>query len=437
MVSRTAAAAPALMPTAQDGEGIKVGQRSRFHPGFGIGVGMDSNVFYEDKGEDPAIAAFLVATGWARIGNRQVQDGLLDSPADRTDRKVDYNIGLILGFRQFLDRRSEILKQSRFSLGADIHFIALPGRKFSFEFDDSFFRLAEPRDIQARETLNFNRITNDGRLRLVLRPGGGRVALTAGYLNQLLYFENQDEQVNRSNRIGNGALAEVKWRFFPTSAVYARYSMLYTYYFSCCTEPGTGRNEDNYAHRIEAGYRGQLGKRVVLGAMFGWGLAYYRLDPNGPNFSGPIASLSLDVFPTVRTRLHLSGERTFRDALLGNFFVDYRVRLLASHQFRWRMVASLGGGFVHREYRGLPTPGVEDVNIAAYEGAVRGGTARRDLLFNVLARLEQPLGRFFALRLDYTATIDQSPLVVVFADGTRNEAGFVRHLLMLFGAVRY
>ncbi len=425
------------MPRAEDGEGIKVGKRSRFHPGFGIGFGMDSNVFYESRAEDPAIAGFLVATGWASIGNRSVRGGLLDTPADRTDRKVDYSVGLILGFRQFLDKRSEILKQSRFSLGADVHFIALPGRKFSFEFDDTFFRLAEPRDIQARETLNFNRLTNNGQLRLVLRPGGGRVSLMAGYLNQLLYFENRDNQVNRSNRVGNGAVAEVKWRFFPTSAVFARYSMLYTYYFSCCTDPGTGRNEDNYGHRIEGGYKGQLGKRVVLGAMFGWGLGYYRQDPNGPNFSGPLAQLYLDVFPTMRTRIHVSGERTFRDALLGNFFVDYRANLMASHQFRWRMISTLGFNFTHREYRGLPVPGVEDVNVVSYEGAVRGGTTRRDLLFTILARLEQPIGRFFALRLDYNATIVQTPFVVVFADGSRNEAGYVRHLLMLFSAVRY
>ncbi len=437
LLAAKAEAAPAFMPRAQDGDGIKVGKRSRFHPGFGIGVGMDSNVFYEDKSEGPAVAAYMVASGWASIGNRGVQGGVLDSPADRTDRKIDYSIGLILGFRQFLDRRSEILKQSRFSLGADVHLIVLPGRKFSLQIDDTFYRLAEPRDIQARETLNFNRLTNDGRLGLVVRPGGGRVALTAGYLNQLLYFENKDSQVNRSNRVGNGALAEIKWRFFPTSAVYARYSMLYTYYFSCCVDPGTGRNEDNYAHRIEGGYRGQLGKRVVLGAMFGWGLAYYRQDPNGPNFSGPIAHLYLDVFPTMRTRVHVSGERTFRDALFGNFFVDYVARLLVSHQFKWRMIASLGTGVIFREYRGIPEPGVEDVNVASYDGAARGGTARRDILFNLTARLEQPLGRFFALRLDYTATVDSTPFAVNFVDGSRNDAGFIRHLLLLFGAVRY
>ncbi len=425
------------MPRTEDGQGIKVGARSRFHPGFGLGLGFDGNVFYEDRVENPVPAAFTVITGWMGIGNRPVRDGVLDRPPQRTNRKIDYNIALIGGFRQFLDRRKQVLRQSRFSLGTDIDLSILPGRRFTIDFNESFYRLAEPRNVQANANFNFNRLTNDGGLNFTLRPGGGRVSLTTGYFNQLLYFENRDNDVSRSDRVVNGVLGEVKWRFFPTSAIYARYTMGHTYYFSCCAEPGTGRNEDNFAHRVIGGYRGQVFKKMVLGAEFGWGWGFYRLDPTPQDYKGPLATLTIDVFPTLRTRIHLSGGRSFRDSLFGNYFVDHSGRLSVSHIWRWRMVTDLGVGVIGREYRGIPQPGTEDNRIDSYVGTARGGTARRDVLFSLAAAIDQPLGRFFALRLNYNLTIDSTKFATIFTDGTRNDAGFTRHLLILFGAVRY
>ena len=131
-----------LLPRAEDGEGIKVGQRSRFHPGFGLGVGMNSNVFSEARTETPRTAAFMIATGWLGIGNRTMRDGILDKPPERSDRLVDYNVGLILGFRQYLDARRNILNQSRFNLGSELRFAFLPGRRFSVDLTESLYRVA-------------------------------------------------------------------------------------------------------------------------------------------------------------------------------------------------------------------------------------------------------------------------------------------------------
>ncbi len=424
-----------VLPQAEDGEGIKVGQRSRFHPGFGLGFGFDGNVFAEDRSESPAQAAFMIATGWVGLGNREVREGMLDTPPERTNRLADYNLRLVLGFRQYLNRRPDIVRQSRFNLGTEIRLAALPGRKFSIDVNESLYRFAEPLNIKSGADHNFNRISHRGSLRFTLRPGGGRVGISAGYISEVLRFQQDDPSVNNSDRIVNGALGEIKWRFFPRSSLFTRYTFRHTYY-SCCKEPGTGRNEDNYAHRLVAGYRGQVGKKVALGGEVGWGWAFYRADDDGPDFKGPIGQVSMDYFPRMRTRLHLGAFRSFNDSLFGNFFVDLGARALFSHIWRWRMVTEVGAGVMWREYRGIPQPGVEIDNVTSYSGG-GDGSNRSDVLVTLLARAEQPLGRFFALALTYELTVDSTSFATTFNTGLRNDAGFVRHLLLVFGAVRF
>jgi hypothetical protein len=427
---------PRLLPRPADGDGLKVGQNSRFHAGLGLGAGFDSNVFYEHKVEKPARAAFLVTTGWLGIGNRETRDGSMMSPPERTDRAIDYNISAIVGVRQFLDGRQKVVRQSRFSLGTEAHVAVLPGRRFSVELDQWFFRIAEPRNVQAGAEYNFNRIESDTALRFALRPGGGRLSMTTGYLGQVLWFQESDPDVARANRTVNGALGEIKWRLLPTSAFFTRYTMHHTYYLSCCSQPGTGRNEDNFAHRLVGGFQGQVLKRVVLGAEAGWGWAFYRQDVSGPNFKGPIARVSFDYFPTLRTRLNLSFSRWFQDSLYGNYLVDTGGRAFVSHTWRWRMVTDVGAGLFAREYRGLPTPGSEDAAVAGYSGVFET-LERRDLLATVMFKLEQPLGRFFVITALYDLYIDRTKFTVTFTDGTVNDAGYIRHLAMAYGSVRF
>lgn len=67
----TAAAGPEInIPRAEDGPGIKAGQRSTFHPGFALVTGLDSNVFVNAKREPrpasgqvgPRSASFIMPT---------------------------------------------------------------------------------------------------------------------------------------------------------------------------------------------------------------------------------------------------------------------------------------------------------------------------------------------------------------------------------------
>lgn len=426
----------------EDGLGIKVGERSTFHPGFALATGVDTNVFYEDSGEGPQAAAFMAPTAWLGIGNRQVRDGILMSPPERSARILDYNLSAILGFRQYLARRDNVLQQSRLSGGVQARLYLLPGRRFSVTLDEDFFRHAQPSNYDAGADFNFNRVDHRGALTFFVRPGGGRLSFAAGYRSHVLRFQNSAQDVARGNRMLNGMLGEIKWRFLPKSSVLFRYTMDHTFYLDCCEDVGSGRNEDNFAHRIMGGYRGQILKKVTFDALAGWGLGFYRDDPNGPNFNSFIAEVGFNYYPRPTTILHASFYRQFQDSLLGNYFTDIGGRVGVKHQFRWNMLAGAGANILRRRYAGLPVPGFEDDDISGYQGPGADGFIRNDTMVVLDAKIEQPLGRLWALALTYDLTIDAANYLTFFTqtDAAGNPAvdiaGFNKHVLMFLAAIR-
>jgi hypothetical protein len=449
-----AAAGPEInIPRAENGPGIKVGQRSSFHPGFALVTGVDSNVFTNAKNEPrpasgelgPRSASFIMPTAWAGLGNRQFRDGLLMSPPERSGRAADYYFGLVGGFRQYMARNPNVLGQSRFSGGLQMRVAFLPGRKLSVHLDEDFFRYAQPSTYETA-AYNFNRVDHRGQLSFIGRPGGGRLSLLLGLRNQLLYFEQTSVSgggdIAKGNRTVNGFTTEAKWRIMPKSAVVLNYAMDYTYYLSCCIQIGQGRNEDNFAHRITGGFRGQVLKKVMLDAIAGYGLGYYRADPNGPNFSSFIGDLSLSYFPSPRSLLSVGLYRAFQDSLLGNYYIDAGVRLQGRYELKWRMIATAGLWVAGRRYAGLPVPDFEIDDIIDYRGRGTELFQRRDTLFSLNTKLEQPLGKIWAVALQYDLVVDRTDFEADFFNpdqpGTpfTDYGGFTRHVVMALGAIR-
>ena len=423
---------PNNVPRAEDGRGIKVGNRSTFHPGLAATLGYDSNVFWT-KGPEPVRGSFYVTPSlWASIGNRAVRDGLLDSPPTDKERRADYNIGVLAGYRFYTHPRQTVRQAGKLNVGVRIRFLSTPARRFSFGFEDDFRRIGEPQTFEALREFNFNRFDNRARVRLIFRPGGGRLSIEGSYLSELLYF--QSANLTTGDKVANGAMAEVKWRVRDRSAIVARYTYMNTIYL-CCAALGEGRNEDSNAHRVEAGYAGLLGKKWELDGRVGYGRARFFNDPNGPDFNSVLFSAGVAYYPTLRTRLQLRGFREFQDSLLGNYATDLGGRFYAAHTFRWNMLLDLGVAVQQRRFAGLAAPGEENANIASYENAP--DLVRQDLLFTGNVKVEQALGRFFSVALGYTVAVDSTDFAINFADGGRDDAGFVKHMILVFGAVRY
>jgi|GEM_PF-1208990 len=436
------------LPRVPDGEGIKVGKKSKFHGGLSLPVGVDSNVFNEAANESRRVGAYMYPTAWVGVGSRDVVGGVLQTPPERTSRLADYNIGLIGGFRQFLSGDDTLLDVPNFSFGSAVRLSILPGRRFEIRVADDVFRGAAPGNIESRGTdFNFNRIEHEGSLDLIARPGGGRLSLSLGYRNRYMRFGQGD--LAKSNHMRHGLAHETKWRFLPKSALVFNYTFDWTFYTDCCVSVGLGRNEDSFAHRIKGGYRGQIGKKVALDAMVGWGFGYYRDDQNGPNFNSFIGNAGLSYFPTMRTTLSLVGSRSFNDSLFGNYYTDNGVSFSANHKFRWRMNLQSGIGVIGRTYSGLPVEGDETPEVVSYEGRGAAGYQSEHTLFTLQAKVDQPLGRIFSVGFAYTMLVDSTvfrityvvdppidqspdPPITEFTD----ELGYIKHMAWIYGAIR-
>ncbi|MCA9691723.1 MAG: hypothetical protein KC636_19115 [Myxococcales bacterium] len=433
------------IPRTEDGAGITVGNRSTFHPGVALSLGYDSNVFFTDPKDSGGVqgAGVLLPSVWLAIGNREVRDGILQSPARAGTSKFDYNLRASFGFRQYLHSKPNILNQSRPNVLVDAHLEALPGRRFSVALDNTFLYLSEPRNYETVPGYNFNRLEDDLALSFILRPGGGRVQLSASYLLEFLRYTNAD--LDKFDRVVNGASTELKWRFLPRSALLINYTFKYTYYTSCCQNPGTGRNEDNYAHRVMAGYRGLLGRRFVLTALAGYGAGIYFYDDDDEDFGGFIFDLELRYYPTPRTEVYVEFGRNFQDSLFGNYFTNLGGWLGSVHTFRWRMFLDAAFGVQQRRYVGLPVP-FRDLSgpspgspaIGAY-----AGFPRSDVLYGLRVRLEQPFGRFFVLGLRYdllgSATNFRIEYITVGGEPTPppDYASYMKHVVLLVSAFRF
>lgn len=424
------------VPVTEDGPGIKVGGNSRFHPGFAATVGFDSNVFWEDRSEGKPVGAYVTPSAWLGIGNRRLRDGVLDSPATATARKVDYNFRVLAGYRQYLSSNTNVRQAGKFNLLTQGRVIIMPGRRFSVSLKEDFARLGEPRTFEAAREFNFNRLDHKGKLGFILRPGGGRFQITAAYVSRLLYFEALDIAIG--DRMVNGADAEFKWRVRDRSGLVVRYQYLNTFYF-CCANVGENRNEDSDAHRATAGYVGQVGKKWMIDMTAGYGGGFYKNDVSDPppNFSSFITQLGTTYYPTMRSRIQARFRRSFADSLLGNYFTDLGGSLSGSHDFRWRMLLTAGIGVYRRIYFGLPVPGLEANNVVAYQGSRTADFERADTLVSGSVQLEQSLGRFFVIGARYAISADITDFQVEYTNGFVDTAGFNKHLVMLFGAVRY
>jgi hypothetical protein len=422
------------IPRTEDGDGIKVGPRSLLHPGFALLIGGDSNVFWNRKQDVGGLrpSALVQPVLWLGVGNREVRDNTLQSPPEATDRKVDYNLRVTAGYKAFLARAEDIRKLPRFSLDLNAFVLLFPGRRFSLGFTEFLSRVGDPRNYDAGVGFNYNRVDHRGALAFTFRPGGGRLSLSAAYLNEVLFYEAPD--IASGDRLVQGVATEVKWRILPRSSLVATYSMANSYYLSCNAEEDLDCNEDNNAHRVMGGFRGQIGARWTLDALAGYGAGIYYDDENGPNFRSFIGNARVAFYPTLRTQLFAQVDRTYSDSLFGNYFIDAGGRIGALHVWRWKMFTEVGMSVVARRYAGLPIPGRES-RVQSYINAP--GFIRKDTIVSLSARVEQPFGRFFVLGLRYDLVVDKTDFAARYPGGLLDVGGFTKHVASLVGAVRF
>jgi hypothetical protein len=395
-------------------------------------VGFDSNIYRTRVAEGIRRGAYALPSAWVSVSNTPMRDGQLDTSPALDGRNVDYSLSIGLGYRAYLSGEEDIQAAGKFSADIQAHVMGRPAKRLSIYFDESLRRIGEPRNFEGAREANFNRIDHRMDLGLRMRPGGGRLGIRLGFHNEVLYFGAED--LVNGDRTVNGMKTQVRWRFRDRMSLLVRYSLLKYFHF-CCTEVGEGRNEDSTQHRVLGGFAGQLGKRWALEVLGGWGWGLYKDDVNGPDHKNFLLQSSLVFFPRERAEFRLSAHRKFDDALWGNYFTDFGGRFEAQYTFKWRM--NLYGGILvsQRKAAGLPVPGLETQTVTEYFNAP--GFVREDIIVASQVRLSQALKKIFVVGLQYDLTLDKTDFQANFANGSFDLGGFTRHMVMVFGAIRY
>ncbi|MGB1700448.1 MAG: hypothetical protein ACPHRO_10870, partial [Nannocystaceae bacterium] len=127
----------------------------------------------------------------------------------------------------------------------------------------------------------------------------------------------------------------------------------------------------------------------------------------------------------------------FSDSLVGNYVSDLGGSVGIQQRFKWRMDVRAGVTVSQRSFFALPVPGIEDNVIAAYVGIEPASFKRTDILVAASTQIEQSFGKMFSLAARYDLQLNSTDFVTLYENGFVSPGEFTRHLVWLFGALRY
>lgn len=244
--------------------GIKVGEKSRIHADVSTNVVYDSNIDRLDTNRNPndldgSDVRFVVVPGLE-----------LDVPGDklrlfaRTEASINHRFGLN-------SRPQSTLGGFRGTLGG---FVGSKTAPVQLNFSDTVIRtptlISEPGSIQADEQV-FRAWTNEGRLGVALRPGGGALTFQVSYLNQLQLFDSDAQVFGQEvpDTQTHGGELDVRYAFLPKTAAFVTVDL--SVFDLLGDESSLGVTPTASPLRVVGGLAGQVTPRLSAEVAAGYG----------------------------------------------------------------------------------------------------------------------------------------------------------------------
>ncbi len=406
-----------------------------FVPQLSLGVGYDSNLFYEanDEWETPNGVMRMTLTPALSISNRNPGDFRvsLDGSAlvnryfsDDAAVSEQNGVGGELAFRLGLFERSPLV----------------------IRLEENFRRVLERRNVES--VRDFNRYVNRVGADVVFKPGGGALVFDFGYRFVSDYFSDTED--DWGDLIYHDMRLTGSWRFFPFTAALIEANWQIRDYVA---DGGHyGELTDNQPLRLRAGLTGFITNRFAVTAMIGWGWSMHddrvetSPDAKGSNesFSGLLAEVRLGYKWSGNSLTGLSYEHSFEDSLLANYVSRHRF-VLGHEQRLWTdLVLNVKGSYTYLDFATLPSAyfyGASGSSDGAYTEA---SFTRADAVMGLTASIDYDISRWMAVSFSYSAELynydfgDRSTVFYVgFEDGTRDYQQYSRHLFMGNVVLRY
>ena len=247
-----------------EGPGFRVGDLE-LHPGIGIELGYDTNVFYQDQNtQDSLILRVTPHINISTLGAQRRGEG----EAAGTPPVVAFQAGLSASYYEFLATDA----QRNLSADADVRLTINPQRPFSFTIYDTLGRTIRPFTEPAAGPVNYARIRNELGTKVTLGTDGGIFGVDLGYAFGVDIFEGAAFQYG--NRMNHRATLGSRWKFLPNTAFISSFAFNYSTFINT-DEVSAVLRPDGYGISSQVGLNGALTNALSFTTTIGYVAGFY------------------------------------------------------------------------------------------------------------------------------------------------------------------
>lgn len=303
-----------------EGPGIRLGD-FELHPGVGVEIGYDSNLYYTSDDapltlparRDSAILRVTPHLLFSTLGAQRQTEG--EGQPDQPD--VVFRGGASASYYEFFadERRRNV------SLDASLNLTLFPAGPVSIAIYDEFSRGIRPFTENTFET-STARDQNRGGVNFTFSTPGNILQVRAGYRFGLDFFEGRAFQY--ANNFQHRVELQETFRFFPQTAIVHDTAVEYRDYYE--TLRGPTAVFDNTVLTTRLGLNGAITPEVSVLAMAGYAAGFFDSGIPGydQDFDSFIAQAQLTWRMDQNARLLVGYDRGFRPSFVGNFYSQDR-----------------------------------------------------------------------------------------------------------------
>jgi len=313
-----------------EGPGFQVGD-FELHPGLGVEIGYDSNLYYTE--DDPAFAiprdsAILRAAAHINIATRGAQrraEGEAGGDGgSQGNPSATFRGGLSGTFYHFFNDNN----RTNMEVDANLNLHLLPNRPFGIILTEQFGRSVRP-FTESTVSQSFARLRNDAGVQFDFQTDGGILKISAGYNFIVDYFE--DDSFQYANSFLHRITLSETFRFLPQTAIIHDTTFRVNDVISHPTpdplNPVPLLN-DGFLLRTRIGLNGALTTNFSVLAMVGYAAGFYNTPlvgvPGEPDYDQEYESVTAHVGArwqiVENVRLNFGYDRDFQPSYLGNFY---------------------------------------------------------------------------------------------------------------------
>lgn len=307
------------------------------------------------------------------------------------DFSVDYN-----AVKYFEEVHSNLDRYKDVELG--LGFRTLNNAPVGLKLNERFNISGREMEAEYATDAYINHVMNHTSGRISLRPGSSLELDVGGHYTYDKYDvsagSGREGSPALNSRVGYGPVADLKWRFFPKTAIVGSFSQTsFTWENNLVDTRGDGLTETDFGDslgipngtewRTTLGLRGRFTEKLVLGLIGGYGQMDYDessvtgqavegsaneqgYDRDLKGFpEGMIAIVELGYHPVERQSVTMGYRKAFQDVYFTNFVDFHNAFLRYEGMFADRVGAKINLGYRYEQYLGEVTRDDHLVNINA------------------------------------------------------------------------